>query len=101
MKCVCGQDYNGTSVTPWISATMDSAGKVIRGECLHGIYFDFGKFRLEDKVEILKDAPLMSWKGAQGIIKRRCGSSFGIEIDTCCYGKVMLWIPPENLKKVS
>lgn len=102
MYCICGQEIQSSSATPWQSSTVDSEGKVIRGVCLHGVAFDFEEFRLEDEVEVLKDAPgsLMTWKGVKGVIKFKSTSSIGVEIETCCYGKVTIWILPENLKKV-
>jgi len=81
---------------------MDFTGRVRSGICLHGVAFDFEEFRLEDKVQVIKDAPgsLMTWKDVQGVVKFKSPSSIGVEIETCCYGKVTIWILPENLKKI-
>jgi hypothetical protein len=71
------------------------------GTCLHGVVFDFGEFRVGDQVEILKDAPLLSLKGFQGKIKHKAlGGEIGVECHTCCYGDVIFWIMPQDLKKV-
>ena len=102
MNCVCGQEIQCSGATPWLSATMDSDGKVIRGTCLHGIEFDFEELRIDDLVEILKDSPSMTWTGCKGKVKYKSGSGeVGVEIITDAYGPVTVWIKPENLKKVS
>jgi hypothetical protein len=82
---------------------MDFNGRVRSGICLHGIPFDFEEFRLEDKVQVTKDAPdsLMTWQGVQGVVKCKAKSgAIGVEIETCCYGKVTIWILPANLKRI-
>ena len=105
MMCVCGKEIDYTSATPWLSATMDSEGKVIRGVCLHGTEFDFEEFRMDEMVEILKRNISVGgdlWVGCKGKVRHKAVSGeIGVEIETTAFGLVTIWIRPEELKRVN
>lgn len=39
--CVCGRELSGTSCSPWSQVNFDNLGNVLRGTCVHGVYFDY------------------------------------------------------------
>lgn len=98
MNCVCGRKIESTTATPWLSATFDSSGKVIRGTCVHGFDLDFSEFKIGDRVEMLNGF----WKGCHGkIIHKTEYGHFGIEVLTDAYGPVTVWYDAPNLKKAN
>lgn len=103
MRCICGMESECASATPWLSAAYDSAGRVFRGVCLHGINFDFEELRIDDWVEILGNpAQTVFWAGARGQVKYKAESGeFGIELQTAQYGKITVWEMPKYLKKLA
>jgi len=96
MKCICGKDIDCTSAIPWMVATYNTQGEVIRGTCLHGISFNFEDFALGVVVKITEGF----WNGGVGPIRYRSPSGeFGIELTTADYGKVIVWVGKEGIKR--
>ena len=67
-----------------------------RGTCLHNISFNFEDFALGVTVKITKGF----WNGAVGPIRYRSPSGeFGIELTTADYGKVIVWVGKDGIKR--
>jgi hypothetical protein len=97
MRCPCGKEYETSSATPWVSAKM-VGNRLTHATCQHGVSFNFEDFKLGDRVQV---GELSFWRGSRGIVRtiNSMGKEYGIEIETDPYGKIMIYIERENLKR--